>query len=189
MRNGWTLLFVALAVAYPLAVYFGLQYLQPRVIGLLLAAMVAVRLWASRRRFRGQLDTLMPALVLSLICALGAVILNSHASLRLTPAFINFASMTVFALTLWRGPPMIERFARLTEPDLDAVGVRYTRRVTVAWCVFFLANGSIALYTALFTSLETWTLYNGLIAYGLMGLFFAVEYLIRRRVRGDGASQ
>lgn len=184
MRSGWTLLFAALAIAYPLAVYFGLQYMEPRAIGLLLAAMLSVRLWASRHHFRGKLDTMMPALLLSLICAVGAIALNSHASLRLTPAFINFTSMMVFALTLWHGPPMIERFARLLEPDLDAAGVRYTRRVTQAWCVFFFANGSIALYTALFTSLEIWTLYNGLIAYVLMGSFFALEWLIRRHVRG-----
>jgi len=28
-------------------------------------------------------------------------------------------------------------------------------------------------------------LYNGLIAYGLMGLLFAIEWLIRQKVRGQ----
>jgi uncharacterized membrane protein len=41
----------------------------------------------------------------------------------------------------------------------------------------------MALYTALFTSMATWTLYNGLIAYLLMGLLFAGEYLVRLRVK------
>jgi uncharacterized membrane protein len=44
-------------------------------------------------------------------------------------------------------------------------------------------NGLIACYTAFFTSLETWTLYNGLIAYILMGLLFAGEYVVRLRVQ------
>jgi len=31
--------------------------------------------------------------------------------------------------------------------------------------------------------LSWWTLYTGLIAYGLMGLLFAGEWLVRQRVR------
>ena len=79
---------------------------------------------------------------------------------------------------------MIERFARIQEPDLDHEGVIYTRKVTIAWCLFFLSNGLIALYTVFYSSIEIWTLYNGFVSYILMGLFFAVEYLIRLKVRG-----
>ena len=78
---------------------------------------------------------------------------------------------------------MIERVARLREPALPTAAVSYTRKVTIAWCVFFLLNGAIALYTALWASLEAWTLYNGFIAYLLIGLMFGVEWLIRRNVR------
>ena len=46
-----------------------------------------------------------------------------------------------------------------------------------------MLNGSVALYTALFTSLATWTLYNGFIAYLLMGTLFAVELLCRTHLR------
>jgi uncharacterized membrane protein len=49
--------------------------------------------------------------------------------------------------------------------------------------VFLLCNGAIALYTALVSSREVWALYNGLIAYGLMGAMFAGEWLVRRWVR------
>ncbi|ABK46582.1 conserved hypothetical protein [Shewanella sp. ANA-3] len=37
----------------------------------------------------------------------------------------------------------------------------------------------MAAYTAAFTSLATWTLYNGLIAYVLMGLLLGGEWLYR----------
>ncbi|MBP9601744.1 MAG: hypothetical protein KBE41_09595, partial [Lutibacter sp.] len=37
------------------------------------------------------------------------------------------------------------------------------------WVAFFVFNGSLALYTTLFGSFTTWTLYNGLIAYVLIG--------------------
>ena len=91
--------------------------------------------------------------------------------------------LALFAASLYRPPSLIERLARLREPDLPPEGVRYTRRVTQLWCLFFVLNGSVALYTALFTSLATWTLYNGFIAYLLMGTLFAVELLCRTHLR------
>ncbi len=75
---------------------------------------------------------------------------------------------------------MIERFARLEESVLSLDAMRYTRRLTLVWCVFFICNGVVATYTALFATREAWTLYNGFIAYGLMGALFFGESLVRR---------
>ena len=79
-----------------------------------------------------------------------------------------------------------ERLARLSEPDLPDKAIRYTRQVTIAWSVFFLCNGVLAAALTLWAPLAWWTLYNGLISYLLMGLLFAVEWLVRQRVRGQG---
>ena len=95
--------------------------------------------------------------------------------------------LAVFAISLRYPPSAIERLARLQEPDLPESGVRYTRRVTQVWCGFFIVNGSIALATVLWASDAAWALYNGLIAYLLMGLLFAAEWLVRRRVRAAQA--
>jgi uncharacterized membrane protein len=65
--------------------------------------------------------------------------------------------------------------------------VRYTFRITQIWCAFFLINGTLAAYTALFTSRAAWALYNGLIAYLLMGALFAGEWLYRRWRFGMGS--
>ena len=43
--------------------------------------------------------------------------------------------------------------------------------------------GALALVTALWTSDRTWALYPGLIAYGLIGLLFGGEWLVRQRVK------
>jgi uncharacterized membrane protein len=51
--------------------------------------------------------------------------------------------------------------------------------VTQVWCIFFAVNGALALVTALWASAATWSLYNGVIAYLLMGLLFAGEYGVR----------
>lgn len=108
-----------------------------------------------------------------------------HAELgvRAWPVLLNTAMLAAFAYSLARPPSAIERLARRREPSLGPRGVRYTRRVTQAWCVFFAINGSIALWTALYADLATWTLYNGGIVYALLATMFGGEWLIRRQVR------
>jgi len=108
---------------------------------------------------------------------------------RLYPVFMNLTMLGAFAVTLRNPPSMIERFARITEPDLDEHGVAYTRKVTQVWIVFFVLNGSVALWTALYGTLWQWGVYNGGISYGLAGLLMAVEYVIRRIVRHRKALQ
>lgn len=128
------------------------------------------------------------ARLLALIAAAALVALGllsqAELGMRAYPVAVNVVMFCLFFGSLMRGQPFIERLARLQEPDLPPAGVRYTRKVTQAWCGFFVINGSIAAWTALYADLATWTLYNGLISYLLMGLMFAAEWLVRRRVRG-----
>jgi uncharacterized membrane protein len=103
--------------------------------------------------------------------------------LKFYPVFVNAALLSAFIYSLIVPPSMVERFARLREPELPVSAMYYTRRVTQIWCVFFAINGTIALITALWASAALWTLYNGFIAYLLMGLLFTGEYLVRWRFR------
>ena len=102
--------------------------------------------------------------------------------LKLYPVLVNAVLLIVFGLSLWRPPSVVERLARLTQPDLPPRGVAYTRQVTRVWCAFFVVNGGLAAATALWASDAVWALYNGLLAYGLMGALFAGEWLVRQRV-------
>jgi uncharacterized membrane protein len=97
----------------------------------------------------------------------------------LVPVLVNLGLLATFAPTLRWGPPMIERFARLQEPELPGAKVAWCRMWTWIWCGFFLLNAGTAAALAVFAPLEWWTLYNGLIAYGLIGLMFAVELVLR----------
>lgn len=108
---------------------------------------------------------------------------NQLLPLKLYPVLMNFLTLALFSYSLFYPPSMIERFARMTDPDLPPEAIGYTRRVTQVWCGFLLVNGSIALYTALWATPEVWSLYNGVIAYLLMGLMFGGEYLIRLRFK------
>ena len=105
------------------------------------------------------------------------------ALLRWYPVLINLLLLGLFALSLKIGPPLVERLARLREPELPAVAVHYTRQVTKVWALFFLGNGLITVALTLWAPLFWWTLYTGLISYGLIGLLFAGEWLVRQRVR------
>nr|WP_255653589.1 MULTISPECIES: hypothetical protein [unclassified Myxococcus] len=157
--------------------YSGLGRFEPRWMAIPLVVMAVLRAVATKERV--WLVTAALALVLA-----GTSMLGNHAlPLKLYPVLVNSMLLAVFATSLVYPPTVIERLARLREPQLPASGVAYTRRVTQVWCGFFVVNGGIALATALWASDATWALYNGLISYGLMGLLFAGEWLVRRRVR------
>jgi uncharacterized membrane protein len=130
----------------------------------------------------------MPADLLWMTVMVAAVVgvvglFSAETGVRIYPVAMNAAMLYAFARTLWHPPSMIERFARLVEPDLDADGVRYTRKVTMVWVGFFVVNGGAALWSVFAGSWLAWTVYNGAISYMLAGLLFALEYLIRQRVR------
>lgn len=54
--------------------------------------------------------------------------------------------------------------------------------MTQVWCLFFLVNGTIALFTALHGDMRMWTTWNGMVSYLLMGTLMVGEWLVRRRV-------
>jgi len=178
-----TALLWLLTLLYPLAIYFGLGHVQPRWLALLLLGMALARAVTSRDRL--WLAATAGAAVLVLFSVLG----NDAMPLKLYPVLVNAVMLTVFGISLRHPPTVIERLARLQEPELSAHGVAYTRKVTWVWCGFFVLNGSIALITALWCPDKVWALYNGLIAYVLMGVLFAGEWLVRRRVKAAQAAQ
>ena len=172
-----TALVGAATLAYPLAVYAGFGRVEPKLMALALVALAAARAWAMRQ------PLWLAAGVGTALLGLASWFGNAWLPLKLYPVLVNAALLTVFALSLARPPSIIERLARLTEPDLPPAGVAYTRGVTQVWCAFFVLNGTLALVTAMWASPELWALYNGLIAYGLMGLLFSIEWLVRQRVK------
>lgn len=167
-----------LTLAYPLAVYFGIQYVEPRMIAVILLALLALRL-ASRAD--GQ--WMRPLLITGMLYCGFAIWANNLISLRFYPALVSAGMLLIFAWSLWSPQPLIERLARLQHPDLPPEGVVYTRRVTQVWCAFFAVNGLIALATALWGSFEQWSLYNGLISYLLTGALLGGEYIVRLRTQ------
>ena len=183
LRSIANVLAIGLTLAYPPAVYFGLQAMEPRTLGILLLAAIILRHWQSSRRFAATVETAEWIILGGLCClALGIVAFNKEDLLLLYPAAVSLSLLILFGRTLRRPPSMIERIARLSVPDLPPAGVRYTRQVTGVWCGFFVLNATTSLSTV-FMSREWWMLYNGFISYLLMGLLFAVEWIVRGKLQ------
>ncbi|MDX1693950.1 MAG: hypothetical protein R3208_09305 [Ketobacteraceae bacterium] len=173
------LVFSLLLIAYPVAVYFGIQAFSVKQVALVLLVLFAVRLFYLKPSTADSAAG-WAATTAGIILILAVLLFDNALFLKLYPVFINLVMLLVFSWSLLNPPPVIERLARKIDPQLSELGVRHTRQVTQVWCGFFIVNGAIALYTALFSSMADWALYNGLIAYLLMGLLFAAEFIVRK---------
>ena len=174
-------IFVGLTVLYPFAVYLALGHLEPRLFALILLVVYGTRYLLGRRTAPAYTTWLFfgVATFVVIVFAMG-----SQTTLYYYPVMINVILFVLFAQSLLYPPTVIEQIARLRDPALPPSGVAYTRKVTIVWLVFFVFNGSVALATAVHGDVALWSLYNGLIAYLLMGALFLVEFVIRRQVRG-----
>ncbi|MBO4385382.1 MAG: hypothetical protein J5817_00020 [Treponema sp.] len=130
-----------------------------------------------------------PFLGASLFLAAGIVcfLTNQAVFLKLYSVAVTATFLFVFASSLVWGPNIIFRFATMADKSIlnsakEKLVERYCRKVCIAWCLFFILNAGISAFTALKCSDAVWSLYNGGISYGLMGLMFAVEYIIRIQV-------
>lgn len=172
------IVWASLVVLYPLMVFLGLKtgFWDARQLSILLLLIAATKFFL--RSQKSPLDFYLAAL--PALLALPAFLLNQEIWVLIYPALVSALLFIIFAHSLYRPPSMIEMLAHLHDPDLTPEAVSYTRKVTQVWCLFFLLNGSFALLTVFFASHEIWALYNGLIAYGLIGLMFSGEWLIRK---------
>jgi uncharacterized membrane protein len=174
-----------LLLALPLVSYLALRQGVPPLwfgaVDFALATLVLVALLAGRGRTAGWTG-------LALVCgAAGSVAAVLYwyrpAYLVYLPCmFINAALAWLFQRTL--GPdrePLITGFARIERAgQLPAVLAGYTRRLTVAWTLFFYALLAESVLLAWLASTETYLLFANTLNYVLVAGFFLIEYIYRR---------
>jgi uncharacterized membrane protein len=174
---------IVLTLAYPVVMLGAWWAGQPRIGGMAMLAMLWLQRWlrvGTIGAMLRKLSALDGCVVLMLSAASVTIsVTNSEFALRCYPALVNLGLFASFAATLVRPPSMIERFARVREPQLPPQAVRYTRRVTIVWCVFFVLNAIVSACTAWMASGKAWALYNGVVGYGLAGVLIAGEWLFR----------
>ncbi len=172
-------IFITLSVLYPFFVYYFLDivpalYFILGIIGLLSIRIALLYLKNKKSLAPIFFSLFVVAVMLIFYCW------NSSTAPLFYPVVMSLAIAFLMGFTLLYPPSMIERFARLLEPDLDERGVRYTRKVTVVWMMFGFVNAALSLITVILNDRAIWTLYNGCISYILMGLLMSIEYIVRR---------
>lgn len=165
-------------VLYPFAVYAGLHYLPPVVLVLLAASLGGLHLLRRHRLGHSLMPRwgflLIPCVLLVLLRLLPLLAVQAY------PPLVSLSLAAGFGWSLIRPPSAIEQLARLTNPDLSAAGVAYTRTITMIWTGFFLANAGIAIICAVWFSIAAWTLWTGLLSYLAIGVLFVGEIVFRR---------
>lgn len=178
-----TLLSAIVLLVYPFAVYYGLSEWGLGVVAGVLGLFFILRMiGGNQTRFRELKYIAWLSGAAGAVLALLAFVFKSSQWFTYYPIIVNVVMLAIFTQSLYQKESMVERFARLQEPELPDYAVRYTRTVTKVWCFFFVVNGSVALATT-FMSLQTWTFYNGLISYLMAGSLFAVEFIVRYFVK------
>lgn len=93
----------------------------------------------------------------------------------------HLAMAVFFGKTLAAGQePLITQIARRIEGDeLSSIKMSYTRKVTVAWTVFFCVNASVSTALFLFAPRVVWSFHANLLTGPLLGLMFVAELMVR----------
>lgn len=169
-------------LAWPLLIWLGLAYHSLQWLLPLMALLLFLRFRQTQRQAGPLRVVTQVVAVAGITLCVASSLLKTHQLLLFYPVVVNTVMLTVFGGSLWSAMPIVERLARLQEPTLPDAAVRYTRRVTQVWCAFFILNGGIALFTALHGDMSLWTVWNGMVAYVLMGTLMAGEWLVRRRM-------
>lgn len=170
-----------LMVLYPFLVYFGLTRFSLAAVVAVLGVYAGLRLlmlWLLKMR-----DGLPWVLTGLVIVVLVLTWWSGQSRVLLGyPVLVNAVFFCIFAISYLFPPTIVERMARRWDPEFTEAAVPYTRKVTLAWCVFFVFNGGMAAWSMMWPK-NYWALYNGLISYLLIGLMFAGEWCVRRQVK------
>ena len=167
----------AVTACYPFALWWALGH---GMAGAVLWAMAGLMLLCLvLRGFRKSHMALFLLIVMS--AAASAFTLSGSAlPAKLYPVCVSLTLLALFGSSLTGEKSIVQRLAELRVPEGQRTDFfrLYCRRVTEAWCVFFVLNGFISLSTC-FMSDRDWALWNGLISYILIGCMFACEFAVR----------
>jgi uncharacterized membrane protein len=179
-------LIVLLSICAALLAHYAIVQASTPTLGALLSLLpiAALGIVAARRAQRTASILVAVALV-AIALWLGWRYLERHFTdiFFLEHAGVNLLLAATFGRTLVAGrEPLCTRFARIIHGTLQPEVARYTRRVTLAWTLFFtsLFILSCTLYFGRFVA--EWSFLANIASPILVGTMFVVEYAIRLRV-------
>jgi len=174
----------ALVIGYPLLAHYTNESAHSGNLGALVAVaplvLIALALaWRSPRRF------IMLGVLVLLCIALwaGWSALENHFGLVywLQHVGMQLILFLTFGRTLIAGrQPLCTRLARALHASVTPQHENYTRQVTVAWTLFFVAMALVSTLLFFLAPLATWSVFANFLTLPLVALVFLVEYGVRR---------
>lgn len=188
-RRAGLVLAVVLSVCFAVLAHFAIIDGFPRTLGALLSVIPISLfvLWVVRRSRRR-------AATAALVLIAGAVLWFGWSALErnftnvffLEHAGANLILAFTFGRTLVGDrEALCTKFARVIHGTLAPEVVLYTRRVTLAWTIFFAIVFIVAAALYLGHFIAAWSLLANILNPILIGAMFVVEYAIRLRVLPD----
>jgi uncharacterized membrane protein len=180
LRNASFALLVAVFALYPFLVVAGLDHANARTIGGALLAVAALAAATSGGHASDLLVLLVRRFGIFTVVALAAAATNHPVALTLLPSLSSLWLLWMFAASLREDRSIVAQFATTMHDGFPDFLLPYCRNVTIVWCTFFAANALLSAALALFASREVWAWYTGVVAYALMGLLAAGEYVFHK---------
>jgi uncharacterized membrane protein len=151
---------LAMALVPPLVLAFGAAARSPRRAWLLpLWTLVAVSLWVARTMLARHFEW----------------------GLYLEHVSFNLAMALLFGRTLAGGQvPLCTQFATTMQGTLTPAVARYTRQITLAWTLFFIAIAGVSTLMFALAPIVAWSTFANYLALPLVGVMFVAEYACRR---------
>lgn len=166
---------------YPLLIFLAVKFISPAAASGILCVILVGSLFFVKKENRNTFGKMFDVVLwVVLINNLANLYFKSELVLRLYPFFMSFAAASFFIYSLFRGPPVIESFARLQNASLTSDKLIYIRKLTLVWSIWLSVNTLISFYTVVVADFETWAMYNNLIFYLVSGTLILGDLYIRR---------
>jgi len=183
-RLGKILLLVAF-IAYPILLHMFILKNEVEMWQLLFVfgPLLGVAAWVL---FRMTPKAVWPLLALGFAAAIWYIATGDHGRVGLlvvnglSHASLNLFLLWLFGRTLLAGrEPLISQISRHINGELLPEVVEYTRHVTVAWCVYFVAQVLVSLLLYVFAPLSAWSFFINVLNLPLLVMMFVAEKLYR----------
>ncbi len=176
------------AISYPiLAHYSTTQSAMTETpwlgVGVSLAPSLAILLFITWNSSRKPVMLLLSAVVGMLVWGFwGMLERNFSWAYFIQHAGTNLMLAAVFGVTLARGrQALCTRFAEAVHGSLAPEVLRYTRQLTLAWTLFFIAISLTSSLLFAFAPIEIWSIFANFLTFPLVILMFVAEFLVRLR--------
>lgn len=201
-----TLLKIAMgsvAVLYPVVIFLSfvvfdvpLDYLSILIV---VFGVLYLILNLTNEEKKKSAQTFISPVMLILIGTAGVVLNSSDKTkevIKLYPLLVNCGWLIVFVLSVFFPPNIVYEIASLfdrsiREPDVKPYLLRFGRRATIAWSVFFAIDVVLAWFTIFGpqTAVQSehltdtiWGIYNGAVTYIAMGIITMIQILMAKKI-------